>query len=61
MTNKRSAKKAMLKKIIRSKKIGKSPTGASPIKMDNGLGSGPISGGSFTGGRGSNLGKSGVF
>ena len=61
MSKQRSAKKAMLKNIIRGKKIGKTPTGASKIKLDGGLGEGPMSGSAMTGGRGSNLGKRKVF
>lgn len=52
---KHSAKKALLKKIIGGK-VAKD--GASPIKMDGGLGSSPLNPGS---GGGANLGKNGIF
>jgi len=62
-STKHLAKKAMLKKMLKGKTIGKSPTGASPFKMDNGLGNLPVSpsGSKITGGAGSNLGKNGIF
>jgi hypothetical protein len=51
---KHSAKKSLLKKIV-----GKvNPKGASPTKLDNGLGSSPLPKGD---GGGSNLGLSGVY
>ena len=55
-TKSKSSKKALLKKIIKGKKTGKSP-----IKMDGGLGNSPLSGSNVTGGGGSNLGVNGVF
>lgn len=57
-------KKAALKKMVKGKAIPKAPTGASPFKLDNGLGKsslGSKSGDAVTGGGGSNLGKNGVF
>lgn len=54
-STKNSAKKAVLKKIVKGK------TGASPIKLDGGLGNTPLSGSGVTGGGGSNLGKNGIF
>lgn len=60
-TKKNSAKKALLKKIMKGKKIGKTPTGASPLPMSNGLGNIPVSGGDIGGGGGSNLGTNGIF
>ena len=59
--SKHSSKKALLKKIITGKKIGKSPTGASPFKMGYGLGKTPSSGSSITGAGGSNLGINKIF
>lgn len=59
-----SEKKALLKNIVKGKKIGKSPTGGSLFKMDNGLGKKILnksSGDIITGGNGSNLGKNGIF
>lgn len=64
---KNPAKKALLKKLVKaktkgSKKAGsKNPSGASPFKLDNGLGNVPLSGSVDTSGGGSNLGTSGVF
>jgi hypothetical protein len=59
-----SAKRSALKKMVKGKVIGKSPTGASPFPMDNGLGKDSLkskSGSDVTGGGGSNLGTRGVF
>ena len=61
MAKNKAAKKALLKKIITGKKIGKSPTGASPIKMDNGLGKTPLAKNAIGSGGGSNLGTNGIF
>lgn len=55
-TKGKSSKKALLKKIIKGKKTGKSP-----IKLDNGLGNIPLTGGNMTSGGGSNLGTKRVF
>jgi hypothetical protein len=60
-TKDKASKKALLKKIIKGKKVGKSPTGASPIKMDNGLGKLPLKSSDIGGGGGSNLGTNGIF
>ena len=57
----KTAKKALLKNIIKGKKVGKSPKGASPFKMDNGLGKLPLKGSDIGGGGGSNLGTNGIF
>ena len=56
-------KKALLKKIIKGKKVGKSPMGASPLPTSGGLGNVPLapSGDAITGGGGSNLGTNGIF
>ena len=63
MATNKSAKKALLKKIIKGKKVGKAQTGASPLPMSNGLGAMPAipSGDAITGGGGSNLGTNGIF
>jgi len=63
MAKKQSAKKALLKSILKGKSIPKSPTGASPTKLGNGLGNLPLSpsGSQITGGAGSNLGTNGIF
>jgi hypothetical protein len=54
---KQSSKKALLKKMIgKVKKANRK--GASPIKLDNGLGNEPLKPGS---GNGSNLGLNGIF
>jgi hypothetical protein len=49
---KNSAKKSLLKKMLNKK-------GASPFKMDNGLGKTPL--GTPGSGNGSNLGTNGIF
>ena len=48
-------KKAILKKIVKSKKKG------SPFKLDNGLGNTPLKPSMIGGGGGSNLGTNGIF
>lgn len=58
-TKDKAKKKALLKKIVKSK--SKNPKGTSPIKMDGGLGKVPLTSPDLTGGAGSNLGKNGVF
>lgn len=52
-TKHKKEKKVLLKKIVKSKRKG-----ASPFKMDNGLGKTPLDPGS---GNGSNLGLNGIF
>ena len=53
--NKHSAKKNVLKKILKSNK------GASPLPLDNGLGKTPLVESTIGSGGGSNLGKNGIF
>jgi hypothetical protein len=55
-STKNSAKKAILKKIVKSKKKG-----LSPFKMDNGLGKTPLIANTIGSGGGSNLGTNGIF
>ena len=52
--NKHSKKKVMLKKMLKN-------SGASPIKLDNGLGKQPLTSTTFGSGNGSNLGVNGIF
>lgn len=54
---KHSAKKAIAKKLVKAHK----KMGASPIKMDNGLGATPLDTSTIGSGGGSNLGTNGVF
>lgn len=61
MQTNKSVKKALLKKILTSKKSGKTLKGSSPLKLDNGLGSTPLATKDITGGNGSNLGTRRVF
>ena len=56
-----STKRKMLKHIVRGKVIGKTPTGASSFKLDNGLGVTPLTPSKVTGGNGSNMGLRRVF
>jgi hypothetical protein len=55
--NKNTVKKALLKKIVKAK----TKKGASPIKMDGGLGKNALSGSTVSSGGGSNLGSNGIF
>lgn len=59
--SKKSLKKALLKKILKAKIHKKTPKGASPTKLDGGLGKTPLDSSHIGGGSGSNLGTNGVF